>query len=267
MPLQALIFDVDGTLADTERDGHRVAFNQAFAEAGLNWHWDESLYGDLLSVAGGKERIQHYLRRYHPQVEQPGGAAIAALHRAKTRHYQQLMATGQIPARPGVKRLLQEARDRGLRLAIATTSAPENAIALLETALAPDAPTWFEVIAAGDIVPAKKPAPDIYQYVLEKMGLAAANCVAIEDSHHGLQAALATGLTTIVTVNDYTQGQDFSGAALVLSHLGEPEQPYTVLSGEAGTSQWVTLELLAGLLRASPPAPPPDRETPDWGGR
>lgn len=243
--LQALIFDVDGTLANTERDGHRVAFNRAFAEAGLDWHWSVDFYGELLTVSGGKERIKFYLERYQPHFQADDITKfIANLHQLKTRHYQQLLSTGAIPLRPGVMRLIAAARKEHLRLAIATTSTLPNAMALLKQTLDPK---WFEVIAAGDIVPAKKPAPDIYQYVLAQMNLAPENCVVIEDSAHGLQAATAVGIKTIVTVNNYTQNQDFSQATLVLSNLGESAQPMTIIKGSSSNHNYLDLDSLQSL--------------------
>jgi HAD superfamily hydrolase (TIGR01509 family) len=243
--LHALIFDVDGTLADTERDGHRVSFNRAFASAGLDWDWSVELYGELLAVAGGKERIRFYINQYRPQFDPPADLDkfIANLHAAKTEHYKQLVATGAIPLRPGVKRLIEEARTQGMRLAIATTTALPNVIALLQHAIAPDAPEWFEVIAAGDIVPAKKPAPDIYYYVLQVMNLSAQDCLVFEDSPHGLKAASLAGLKTIITVNDYTRSGDFSDAKLVLDCLGEPDLPFTVLAGDAGDTSYFDLAI------------------------
>lgn len=249
--LRALIFDVDGTMADTEKDGHRVAFNQAFVQAGLDWEWSPELYGELLAIAGGKERIRFYLEQYRPDFQPPANqeAFIADLHAAKTEYYRQLLTTGSIPLRLGVKRLLQEARERGVRLAIATTSAPANVTALLESTLAPEGSDWFEAIAAGDIVPAKKPAPDIYHHVLQTMGLEPQDCLAIEDSHHGLVAAHQANLKTVVTVNDYTRGHDFSDATLVLDHLGEPDRPFTPIAGDTRGATYLDVALARHLYR------------------
>ena len=226
--LQGLIFDVDGTLANTERDGHRVAFNSAFEEAGLDWHWSVEFYGELLKVAGGKERVKYYINQYLTNFIEPKeiNNFAAYIHKLKTKYYLELLRKGKITLRPGTKRLIEEARSANIALAIATTSALPNVIALLEKYLDLD---WFEVIAAGDIVPAKKPAPDIYKYVVTKMKIPVENFVVIEDSDNGLIAAKIAGLTTIVTVNNYTAQQDFSQADLVVSDLGEPDKPCTVI--------------------------------------
>jgi len=219
--LKALLFDVDGTLADTERDGHRPAFNAAFREYGLDWDWDVALYGQLLAVTGGKERMKFYVEYFRPDYAKPADFddLVAELHKAKTRHYTRMLAEGGIPLRPGVKRLLEEARAAGLTLGVATTTTPENVTELLRHSLASDGPEWFDVIAAGDIVPAKKPAPDIYVWAMEKLGLKPAECLAFEDSENGIRASLGAGLRTVVTVNDYTRDHDFAGAVAVLPDL------------------------------------------------
>lgn len=247
--LQAIVFDVDGTIADTERDGHRRAFNAAFAAAGLDWHWDATLYGELLEIAGGKERIRHFMDRLGFA---PAGvdldALAAELHRAKTVHYLELLESGSIPLRPGVLRLWQEARAAGLRLAIATTATLEGVEALLRHSAGPETLEWFAVIAAGDVVAHKKPAPDVFFYTLERLGLGPDECVAIEDSENGARAALAAGIRAlVVTVNDYTRNQDFSGVPLVVDGLGEPERPAQVLKGELYGRDCVDLEVLRRL--------------------
>jgi len=251
MDLQALIFDVDGTLADTERDGHRVAFNRAFKDAGLDWDWTIELYGKLLKVAGGKERIQFYLDEFRRDFPRPTDLKefIAGLHAAKTRYYTQLLSEGSIPLRPGIRRLLNEARSAGMRLAIATTTTPANVTALIESTLGREAMSWFEVIAAGDVVPEKKPAPDIYHYALDHMRLRPEQCLAFEDSENGIKSSRQANLPTIVTVTDYTRNQDFSGALLVLAHLGDPGQVFQVIAGEVGWTTYFDLDLARHLHR------------------
>lgn len=252
---QALVFDVDGTLADTERDGHRVAFNRAFADAGLDWVWSVDLYGRLLSVTGGKERILFYLEKFNTGFKTPNDLKrfVADLHRSKTQHYMALMADGAIPLRPGVRRLIEEARAAGTRLAIATTTTPENVNALVQSTLPAGAMEWFEVVGAGDIVPLKKPAPDIYQWVLQQMRLPPGDVVALEDSGHGLNSARDAGIDhVIVTVNDYTRDQDFDGAVSVFDQLGEADAPVRSMHGQAPKNGIVDLAYLRTLEALRP---------------
>jgi HAD superfamily hydrolase (TIGR01509 family) len=230
--LQALLFDVDGTLADTE-EVHRQAFNEAFKAAGLDWVWSPERYHELLIVTGGKERIRHYMQQQQPgdELSPDTDAFIAALHAEKTSIYVNMMTAGRVPLRPGVERLIREAREKDLRLAIVTTTTPANVSALFKHSFGGHEDDWFEVVAAGSIVPHKKPAPDIYNYVLTKLELSAADCFALEDSANGLQAARAAGVDVLITVNPYTDKQDFSTAAAVLDHLGEPDNPCHLLQG------------------------------------
>jgi HAD superfamily hydrolase (TIGR01509 family) len=218
MPLRALIFDVDGTLAETERHGHLPAFNAAFAAEGLPWRWDEALYGTMLDVTGGKERMRYYAAKYdaataaRPDFE----ALLARVHEAKTRHYQRLIESGAVRLRADVGSLICEARTEGLRLAIASSSTPSSVRSLLKANLGPESPDWFDVIATGDVVKAKKPAPDLYLWTLNALGLPARQCMTIEDSAHGLAASLAAGIPTVITISDYTIHETFDGARMVL---------------------------------------------------
>lgn len=248
--LQAVLFDVDGTLADTEQDGHRVAFNAAFRQYDLDWNWDIELYGDLLQITGGKERIRHYIERFNPPRLNQNDLAdwIAGLHKTKTKYFEALMESGSIPLRPGVARLIQELRQQNIKIAIATTTTMENVVALLKSTLGEASLDWFTVIGAGDIVPAKKPAPDIYLWVLDQLQLPAQQCIAIEDSENGLQSAVSANLQALITVSGYTLSQNFDGAAVVLSDLGEPDKPFTQISGKPMVEKWVNHTMLSQLL-------------------
>jgi beta-phosphoglucomutase-like phosphatase (HAD superfamily) len=221
--LHALIFDVDGTLADTE-SAHLAAFNQAFAEFGLDWRWDEALYTGLLNTAGGKERILHYWRATQPQPGEMDAMAmqdtVNRLHELKTAAYEAAVNSGAVSLRPGVLRLMDEALAHGLRLAIATTTSPVNIAALLRRGMGPDWRHNFAAIGDASNAPLKKPHPQVYLNMLAALQLAPAACLAFEDSSNGLQAASAAGLATVITPTRYTAPHDFSGALRVLPDLG-----------------------------------------------
>lgn len=222
MTLEAVIFDVDGTLADTE-EAHRQAFNATFREFGLPWHWDVELYVELLAVAGGKERLAHYCRCVDPRrMAQPDGAEfIARLHQRKTRVYERRVEMGEVPARSGVVRLIRELIENEVRIAIATTTSRANVDVLLATALADLPSACFEVVGAGGQAAAKKPAPDIYRWVLGELGLPGDACLAIEDSRNGVRAALGAGIPVLVTESSWTRRDDFTGAVAVLPDLAD----------------------------------------------
>ena len=230
--MKAIIFDVDGTLADTE-DGHRKSFNKAFLDAGLDWNWDVAMYDKLLKVTGGKERIKYFVSDFLKGFDQPADydGFVKNLHAVKTLHYTTMLRQGHIPLRPGVKQLITEAHAAGITLAIATTTTPENVSALLEVALGKDWESYFSANGCGDVVPHKKPAPDIYFWVLKRLGLNAGDCIALEDSENGLRSSLAAGIKTYVTINHYTRNQNFTGAAAVFDDLSD-------LSGFYRTAGW-----------------------------
>lgn len=225
----AVIFDVDGTLAETERDGHRVAFNRAFAEAGLPWHWDERLYGELLAVTGGKERIAHYAQRFAPDWlnnEPDAPRRIAELHARKNAHYAAIAEAGELPLRPGVAEFFDALAAAGIRLAIATTTSRANVDVLLRMTLGAHAARRFDAIVCGEDVARKKPDPEVYVLALRQLGLSPAHCVAVEDSANGLRAALGAGIATVIVRSLYSRGEDFSGALAVFDgYAAQPPAP------------------------------------------
>ncbi len=221
--IKAIFFDQDGVIIDTERDGHRVAFNQTFKEFGYDFEWSVEKYHELLQISGGKERMRHYLHtdgfgaEVQPEAEDD---LIKAMHKKKTQTFIELIESGKLPLRPGVKRLMQEALDAGLRLVICTTSNERAAQAVAYNILKD---ITFEFVLAGDIVSKKKPDPEIYNLALEKTGLKPDECMVVEDSRNGVLAAKAARLNIIATTNVYTEKEDLSDANLIVTCLGDPD--------------------------------------------
>ncbi|MCT0217861.1 HAD-IA family hydrolase [Synechococcus sp. CS-1329] len=241
--LRALLWDVDGTLAETELDGHRVAFNRAFAQLGLPWRWDPATYIELLAISGGRERLHWFLQ--HQQGGQPEEELLEALHRAKQRHYRQLLEAGEVQLRAGVRRLIQAAAAAGLQQAIVTTSGREAVAALLENQLR-ELSELLPLRICADDVTAKKPDPEAYLLALQRLGLEPSEAVAIEDSPAGLAAATAAGLRCLVTLSAAT-GQHPAAQFKAASSLTDGLEPTRVLRGPACAGGLITLSYLEQL--------------------
>ncbi len=226
--MKALIFDCDGVLVDTERDGHRVAFNRAFAAAGIDAEWDVDVYGELLKIAGGKERMTHYFNRHGWPGGQTADTLIPELHKKKTAIFTELIAEGSLPLRPGIGRIVDEAHAAGIRLGVCTTSAPKAIDGVLDL-LGAERKKWFEIVLAGDIVKKKKPDPEIYNLAKQRLELDGEDCVVVEDSRNGLLASLGAGMPTLITTSTYTKNEDFTGAAKVVPELGDPPKVLVTL--------------------------------------
>lgn len=257
MDVKALIFDCDGVLADTERYGHLPAFNQTFQELGLPLHWSEEEYGRKLQVAGGKERMASELTKEFmsanglPADPEAQATLVATWHKRKTQIYTDMVAAGKLPPRPGVARVVAEAQDAGWKLAVASTSAEASVRAILEHAVGAERAARVDALLAGDCVAHKKPAPDIYLLAIEKLGADPGEVLVIEDSRNGLEAAHAAGLRCLVTVNGYTEDEDFSEAALVVTSLGDPGGEKTVVVANRSRARpggYVTLADLEACL-------------------
>ena len=237
---RALIFDCDGVLADTERDGHLVAFNRMWRESGVNWQWSLDQYAVKLKIGGGKERIASLARdddfraAYQvPAAEDEWLDVVAGWHKRKSDIFKELVMSGAMPARPGVKRLAEEAHGKGWTLVVCSTSAQASVQAVLDSVMGAELSSKFAGVFAGDIVKAKKPAPDIYNFAADALGLQHRDCVVIEDSRNGLQAATAAGMACVVTQNALTEGEDFSEASLVVDSLGDPGTPARVIANRS----------------------------------
>ena len=255
---RALIFDCDGVLADTERDGHLVAFNQMWREQGVDWQWSLDQYAIKLKIGGGKERIASlandadFRAAYPvPPSDEAWMATVAAWHKRKSEIFKELVMSGAMPGRPGVRRLAQEAHDKGWTLAVCSTSALASVQTVLDTVMGKALSATFAGVFAGDIVQAKKPAPDIYNYAADTLGLSHRDCVVVEDSRNGLLAATAAGMKCVITTNGLTEREDFTEAALVVDSLGDPGVPARIVANRsaaqpAGVVTVADLEAIVG---------------------
>jgi HAD superfamily hydrolase (TIGR01509 family) len=248
LTFDALIFDVDGTLADTE-ELHRRAFNEAFFACGVDWRWSTHLYAELLQITGGKERIAAYIDRLPLSTVEKAEflRLVPQMHGSKTRLYRELVELGHLRPRAGVKRLMMDPRSAGLQLAIASTTSPANVESLLRASFGREALRWFDAVATGDVVANKKPAPDIYDLALTMLGVPPNRAIAIEDSAIGVRSAKAAGLFTVATPCIWTMGQDFAAADLVLTSLGDPGQPLYALDERRIGARFLGLRELAAL--------------------
>lgn len=248
MALKAILFDVDGTLAETEM-AHLDAFNRAFADWGLPWKWTRDDYAELLSVTGGRERIKYFVESRGVSV--PSGFDAAALHNHKTQLYNESFAQKGVPLRKGIERLIHQARDAGVKIAIATTTSRPNVDSLLASTLGQQSIAWFSTFACGEDVARKKPSPEVYQVCLERLGIQPEEAVAMEDSINGLKSAVQAGIPTIITPSSFTQGEDFSGALTVVSDLGDPGSPLAWLSGARVDGPTVDLPTIRTLVEGA----------------
>jgi HAD superfamily hydrolase (TIGR01509 family) len=250
MKLKGIIFDVDGTIADTE-EIHRQAFNKTFMEHDdIDWHWPEDQYREILLISGGKERFRKHLNEDETLKNKIDDheSFVQDLHKTKSEHYRALLKSDVIEFRPGVIRLINEAREKGILIGVATSSSMANLRTLFKKVLNIEPNELFNSIVTSDTVQDKKPSPAVYQCVLAGLGLNAEECIAIEDTQNGNLAALAAGLKTVITTHAYTTDNDFNGASIVVDCLGEPEQAFTLSQGDSFDKNYVDVELLDDII-------------------
>lgn len=249
MKLKGIIFDVDGTMADTE-EVHRQAFNKAFKEFDLDWHWSESDYHKLLFISGGKERFKICLDNddsLRSKIEDTD-KFIADLHQCKSEHYRSMLVEGRIQLRPGISRIIEEAKEQGITLGIATSSCYANLKTLINSTLNVEPKELFSAVVCSDTVTDKKPSPLVYQRALSELNLAPEVCIAIEDTRNGNLAAQSAELKVIITTHAYTTDNDFHGASLVINQLGNPDDAFIATQGYTYNKSYVDIELLNKIV-------------------
>ena len=249
MLLSAVLFDVDGTIAETE-ELHRKSFNESFKEFNLDWFWDKPIYKELINIGGGKERIQHYMKRAWPEMLEYKNLSkyIDSIHKVKNEIYEDYLNEETITFRPGIKRLISELKESRIRIALVSSSSKTNIENLLLKGLQFKSIDFFDLIAHGDCTKNKKPSPEIYEWALEKLKLSAQSCIAIEDSPRGLDSAVAAKIKVIVTPSELTSDENFEDADLVVSDLGEPKEPFKKISGSTYGEKNVNVQLLKKLI-------------------
>ena len=251
MQLSAVLFDVDGTIAETE-DLHRRSFNESFKEFNLDWFWDKPIYKELINIGGGKERIQHYMKRAWPEMLEYKNLSkyIDSIHKVKNEIYEDYVNDEKLILRPGVKRLISEILENKIRIALVSSSSKKNIENLFLKGLDIDPFESFDLIAHGDCTKNKKPSPEIYEWTLEKLKLSAQSCIAIEDSPRGLDSAISANIKVIVTPSELTTDESFMGAELVISDLGEAKKPFKQIHGKTHGEEFVNINLLKKIIES-----------------
>ena len=245
MKIEGIIFDVDGTIADTE-DMHRQAFNKAFSKFNLNWHWSKEKYHELLFISGGKERITRCLAE--DKATKKNINFIEELHKCKSEYYRSILLGSDISLRPGVKRLITEAKEKNIKIGIASNSSTENLQVLIKKTFKVEPEKLFNTIVTNNIIIDKKPSPEVYYRALKNLELSANKCIAVEDTANGNASAIRAGLRTVITTHAYTVDNDFDGASLVLNNLGEPKDGFCVDEKFYCKKNYVDIELLNTII-------------------
>jgi HAD superfamily hydrolase (TIGR01509 family) len=249
MQLSAVLFDVDGTIAETE-DLHRRSFNESFKEFNLDWFWDEAIYRELINIGDGKDRIEHHIKRAWPEMLEYKNLNkyISSIHKVKNEIFKDLIIECEIRTRPGVIRLIEELKKHNVRIAIVSSTTQEDLMTLFKKGLELDPNSMFDLVAHGDCTKKKRPSPEIYEWILEKLRLPPQSCVAIEDSLRGARSAMNADINVLVTPSFYTKDEVFDEAKVVVSSLGEAHQPFEIVKGNVFGNKIVNYNLLNELI-------------------